>query len=240
MINLLALTVLAAALFLHPPITRAETEICGDHDANGSVGATDALRLLRHAVGQPVSLECPDQCALPGCGDDSCDESESCLNCASDCGACSVCAGASDETAQLDATEQAFLSLLNDHRADEGLGALLNCTSLSRSAQGHAEDMRDENYFSNIGKDGSASYDRACSACYEGGCGPQVAFAEVIGAGYATANDMMDAFKSKDGTNDILLLSGMVRVGIGRATGGGDYGTYWVVDLASATEASCN
>lgn len=37
---------------------------CGDLDASGTIGATDALRVLRRAVGPPATLQCPGD----GCG----------------------------------------------------------------------------------------------------------------------------------------------------------------------------
>jgi hypothetical protein len=55
----LATGLLLAAIAATPSIASGETTICGDHDANGSAGAADALRLLRFAVGQEVTLECP-------------------------------------------------------------------------------------------------------------------------------------------------------------------------------------
>jgi hypothetical protein len=34
---------------------------CGDHDASGSIDATDALRVLRRSVGLPSALDCPGE-----------------------------------------------------------------------------------------------------------------------------------------------------------------------------------
>lgn len=50
---------LLAAIAVHPSIAFGETTVCGDHDSSGAVGAADALRLLRNAVGQQVPLACP-------------------------------------------------------------------------------------------------------------------------------------------------------------------------------------
>jgi hypothetical protein len=57
--NFLVTGLFLAAIVAPPSIAFSETTICGDHDANGSAGAADALRLLRYAVGQQVTLECP-------------------------------------------------------------------------------------------------------------------------------------------------------------------------------------
>jgi uncharacterized protein YkwD len=227
-------------LLFTPAHSRADTQICGDHDGNGAIGVSDALRVLRRAVGEEVTLECPQTCGVPSCGDQSCDNGETCATCATDCGACSQCAGASDQTTSLDSEEQKFLTLLNAYRANAGEGAVQGCTSMSRSAQGHAEDMRDEDYFSITGKDGSHYFERACDACFELACGPQFAYAEAIGAGEITGDGMLSTFKDSSSIRELLLDENMVSIGIGRATGGGTFGTYWVIDLAAGTEASCN
>lgn len=50
----------AAVLALAGPALSME---CGDVDASGNVSASDALAVLRRAVGIPgQSLQCPDQC----------------------------------------------------------------------------------------------------------------------------------------------------------------------------------
>src|SRR6187399_352371 len=56
----------------------AQSDVCGDLDGSGSVVATDALRLLRFAVGQDVQIACP--AATGACwdtnGNDVCDAEE--------------------------------------------------------------------------------------------------------------------------------------------------------------------
>lgn len=58
----------------------AATNICGDLDGSGTVSAPDALRLLRFAVGQNVSIECPIAVASGLCWDTNtdsiCDDDE--------------------------------------------------------------------------------------------------------------------------------------------------------------------
>ncbi|HXC53434.1 MAG TPA: CAP domain-containing protein [Candidatus Limnocylindrales bacterium] len=226
-------------LVLFVSASDADTQTCGDHDGSGDVGVSDALRVLRRAVGQQVELQCPQVCGLPTCGDQSCDSGETCETCASDCGVCSNCSGGSPETTLLDSEEQAFLSLVNAYRADHGRGAVQNCRSMSRSTQGHAEDMRDQNYFSTVGKDGSSLFDRLCDACFARACN-LFDQAEAIGAGFSTAAAMLDSFKDSPSIAALLLDNDADSIGIGRATGGGTYGTYWVVDLSPGTEASCD
>jgi uncharacterized protein YkwD len=169
------------------------------------------------------------------CGNAMCEAGESCMSCAMDCGA-----GAGPATTALDAEEQSFLNLLNQYRSQNGLGALSACTSLNRAAQGHSEDMRDKNYFSHTGLNGSSPWDRACDACYELGCGPQTAMGENIAAGNSDAQSTFTQWKSSPPHNANMLGANFAVIGIGRATGGGQYGVYWTTVFGGATEASCN
>jgi len=71
--GLIALCLLGRSVSLH-------AQVCGDHDGNGVIAATDALLVLKHAVGEPLALLCPP-CPTAGtttttmpeaalCGDD--------------------------------------------------------------------------------------------------------------------------------------------------------------------------
>lgn len=185
---------------------------------------------------------CPADCGMcgPMCGDGACNGAETCETCASDCGACDTCKGSGDATTALDAEEEAFLGIINQYRAQNGLGALTACTSLNRAAQGHSEDMRDQNYFSHTGLNGSSPWDRACDACYELGCGPMTAMAENIAAGNSSAQATFDQWKNSPGHNANMLGASFKMIGIGRATGGGQYGVYWTNVFGGESEASCN
>jgi uncharacterized protein YkwD len=162
------------------------------------------------------------------------------MTCAADCGACEMCGGAGPATTTLDAEEQGFLAILNDYRASNGLAPLMGCTSLHRAAQGHSEDMRDLNYFSHTGKNGSSFSERACDACYDNACPVQTAMGENIAAGNSTADSTFTQWKNSPGHNANMLGGSYTVIGIGRATGGGTYGVYWTTVFGGATEASCN
>jgi uncharacterized protein YkwD len=155
-----------------------------------------------------------------------------------DCGPC--CDGAGPATTPLDAEEQAFLSTLNQYRAQNGKGPLMACTSLNRAAQGHSEDMRDQDYFNHTGLNGSTFTSRSCDACYDLGCGPQTVMAENIAAGNASAAATFDQWKNSPGHNTNMLGGAYTVIGIGRATGGGQYGVYWTTVFGGASEPSCN
>ena len=152
----------------------------------------------------------------------------------------SGCGGAGPGTTPLDSEEQQMLVLVNNHRANNSLGPLTACTSLNRTAQGHSEDMRDQDYFSHTGLNNSSPWDRACDACYALGCGPMTAMAENIAAGNSGAAGTFNQWLNSPGHNANMLGSNFTQLGIGRATGGGTYGSYWTQVFGGQTEPSCN
>jgi len=180
---------------------------------------------------------CPTDCGAcsPTCGNMTCEGAETCSNCADDCAD-----GAGVATTTLDAEETAFLAIINEYRAQNGLGSLTACRSLNRAAQGHSEDMRDQNYFSHTGLNGSAPWDRSCDACFELGCGPSTAMAENIAAGKSGAAATFDQWKNSPGHDANMLGASFTIIGIGRATGGGQYGVYWTNVFGGNGEGSCN
>lgn len=151
-----------------------------------------------------------------------------------------MCGGSGPGTTPLDGEEQAFLQIINDYRAQNNLGPLTACTSLNRAAQGHSEDMRDQDYFSHTGLNNSSPWDRACDACYDLGCGPSTAMAENIAAGNSGAAATFDQWVNSPGHNANMLGANFTVIGIGRATGGGTYGVYWTNVFGGNSEPSCN
>ena len=55
--------VLAACLACLLLAPAASAQVCGDVNADNEVTASDAQRVLKASVGQPVDLVCQDQCA---------------------------------------------------------------------------------------------------------------------------------------------------------------------------------
>jgi uncharacterized protein YkwD len=139
----------------------------------------------------------------------------------------------------LDPEEAAFLQIINDYRQQNSLGALTTCASLNEAAQAHSEDMRDNDYFSHDGLNGSTPPQRACQAGYQHGCGPTTYLSENIAAGNGTANATFTQWQNSPGHNANMLSSAVTQIGIGRATGGGMYGVYWTTVFAGADEPSC-
>jgi uncharacterized protein YkwD len=149
-----------------------------------------------------------------------------------------MCGGAGASTTPLDSEEQDFLVLLNAHRAANGESPVAACTALNRAAQGHSEDMRDQDYFDHAGLDGSSPIERACEACYES-CGV-TGWGENIAAGNSGAQATFNQWVNSSGHNANMLGSGFTVVGIGRATGDGRYGAYWTTVFGGQSDSSCN
>ena len=133
----------------------------------------------------------------------------------------------------------AFITLINQHRANNGLGPLKTCVTLNRSAQGHSEDMRDQNYFSHTGLNGSTMVTRSCDACYAPACPLSTAMGENIAAGNSTASATFTQWKNSAGHNMNMLSASYTVMGIGRATGGGQYGFYWTNVFGGKDDGTC-
>jgi uncharacterized protein YkwD len=197
-----------------------------DDGSGGSGGTTFSTGTLSNSGG-----------GAPYCGDGKCQSAigEGCPSCPDDC----KTYGASADDTMLDAEEQAFLTIINDYRMQNALPPLAGCVSLHRTAQGHSEDMRDNDYFSHDGLDGSQAWDRACGACFQKGCGPTTGIAENIAAGNADAQTTFIQWMNSPGHDANMLHPDMHFIGIGRAMGGGMYNVYWTNVFAEEDEASC-
>jgi hypothetical protein len=127
----------------------------------------------------------------------------------------------------INADEQAFLTLINNYRAQNGAPALQISTGLSRMSSWHAEDMAAKNYFSHTDSLGRGFATRLGQCDASGGSA-----GENIAAGYQTAQDVFNGWKNSPGHNANMLNASYRYIGIARVTGG-SYGVYWVTDLSS-------
>lgn len=139
----------------------------------------------------------------------------------------------------LDDEEAAFLERINAYRLESGVPALRGCRSLHRASQAHSEDMRDNGYFSHSDPRGGLPPDRACDACYNGGCFENGAIGENIAAGFEGALDTFEQWRASPG-HDKNMKNPIYRViGVGRALGG-EYGAHWTTVFGSDLEKSCD
>lgn len=120
---------------------------------------------------------------------------------------------------KLTCSEASFVTLLNLYRQSQGLRTLRAVQSATLSSRFHANDMMTKDYFSHSEPDGRSFDARAAAFGY-------AASGENIAAGMPDANATFCQWKNSAGHN-ANMLGNFRTTGIGRATGGGMYGTYW-------------
>ena len=93
---------------------------------------------------------------------------------------------------------------------------------LETAAKYHSKDMSTKRYFSHIGTDGSDAGTRILSAGYK-----WINFAENIGMGYPTEQDVIDAWLHSPGHCKNIMNKSYKEIGIANVNG------YWTLDLGS-------
>ena len=129
---------------------------------------------------------------------------------------------------QLDPEEQAFMELLNDYRAQNGLGPIGLDSNIQSATEWMSTDMGENNYFSHTDSLGRSPWDRMCDFgyCYNTWKGENVA------AGYQTAQAGFDAWRDSPGHNANMLGENYFVMGIALVyTPGSTYGYYWTNDF---------
>jgi len=140
-------------------------------------------------------------------------------------------AGNASADPSLDSEEQAFVTLINNYRAQNGLGPLAVATSLDDSADWMSADMGQRNYFSHTDSLGRDPWTRMCyfGYCYNTYMG------ENIAAGYQTAQSVFDGWKASPGHNANMLNANYHVMGLARVySAGSTYGWYWTNDFGGA------
>jgi uncharacterized protein YkwD len=132
----------------------------------------------------------------------------------------------------LDPEEKALFEALLRRRAAAGLGALGECPTLNSSASRHADDMRNQRYLSETGKDGSSVRQRSCEAGYAPGCVETNTMGEVVSSGLVDPAKVDEQWANDATTSAIVMNPVFTVVGIGRSEGA--VPAVWAVDLGSA------
>lgn len=133
------------------------------------------------------------------------------------------CAGADLVPAadNVTAVGQATLCLLNQQRAADGLGPLVENAALSSASTGYSQRMVAQGFFAHESPDGGTLVDRLTAAGYLGDDDPWVV-GENIGwgqASLATPRSMVDAWMNSPGHRENLLSADYTEVGLGLALG---------------------
>ncbi len=143
--------------------------------------------------------------------------------------------GAAAAPACGDAEEVAFLGLINQYRAQNGLEPLAMSPTLTTAARDHSQDMGTQNYFDHTGLNGSTFSQRIAAAGYPGGT-----TAENIFAGGQTAQGAFESWRNSPGHNANMLNPAYKAIGIGRANvPGSDWGWYWTTTFGDVVDAAC-
>ena len=136
-----------------------------------------------------------------------------------------------DPTVELDPAEAAQLDLLNDYRADNGLGPVTASPTLTTAADRHVTDMATNEFLDHTGSDGSTLRERADDAGYTWGVGENAA--QVPSSG--SAADVMAGWRSSWHHNENMLDPQWTVVGIARMqAASGDW--YWVNDFGDTDD----
>lgn len=128
----------------------------------------------------------------------------------------------------IDSEEQAFMTLINQWRAQNGAGPLQFTSTLNNAAEWMNNDMGTNNYFSHTDSLGQSPWTRMCNFgyCYNTWRG------ENIAAGYQTASQVFAAWKASSGHNANMLNPNFKVMGLSRLyVPGSYYGWYWTNDF---------
>lgn len=138
------------------------------------------------------------------------------------------------------AEELAFLTLINDYRAQNGLGALVLTQTLGAAAEHHSVDMATNNWFAHNFPDGTTWSQNMTIHGYT----YNTWRGENLAAGNQSASATFTQWRNSPGHNDNMLGANYTAIGIGQAYGvGSNFGWYWTTDFGGYTDAAatiCN
>lgn len=135
----------------------------------------------------------------------------------------------------LDSEEQAFLGLINNYRAQNGLGALTISTNLNRAAAWMVEDLGANNYFSHTDSLGRSPYARAVDCGYPSGAGENLA----AGGAADSAAAALQMWQASAGHNANMLGGYYQQIGIARHySANSTYGWYWGTSFGTSNDGT--
>jgi uncharacterized protein YkwD len=126
--------------------------------------------------------------------------------------------------------EVAFLTLLNNYRAQNGLVAVAKSPTLTKAASWKSRDMYANHYLSHTDSLGRGAYILTADCGYP--YWNLVNVGEIAAAGFYSANSVFEAWKASDGHNRLMLWPDFRAVGIGNTAG------YWSVIFGERLDAS--
>jgi uncharacterized protein (TIGR03437 family) len=135
----------------------------------------------------------------------------------------------------LDSEEQIMQRLINDYRAQNGLGSLSVSLALTRSADWMSGDMAAKNYFGHIDSTGRDPFVRMTAFGYN----YPTTKGENLAAGYSDAARTFNQWKNSPSHNSAMLNAAFKVIGISRVYGqNSQYKWYWTTDLGGYVDAT--
>jgi uncharacterized protein YkwD len=116
-----------------------------------------------------------------------------------------------------DGTERAIVRLVNEQRAQHGLGAVKATTRLARAADFHTWEMLTANYFAHTSRNGGAFERRVRRFARFRVVGETLAWVARCGRG--SGRTVVDMWMNSAPHRAILLSSRFRRIGVGKRTG---------------------
>ena len=147
--------------------------------------------------------------------------------------------------AALDDQETAFLAIINDYRAANGLGTLSLNTQLGDSARWMSTDMAGKNYWPDASYCAQFGQGAHCDSLGRDPFQRMADFGytyntwkgENLAAGADTAQGAFELWRNSPGHNANMLRAEFTVIGIARAYGPGTtYGWYWTTDFGGQGE----
>ncbi len=136
--------------------------------------------------------------------------------------------------ASIDAEEQEFLRLINEHRAQNGRAPLQLSTALNRAAAWKSQHMADNNYFAHDDTPIGRTWIQRIRDC---GYTSNSYIGENIAAGISSAQSAFNLWRNSPGHNSNMLNGSYVVIGIGRAYNASSaYDWYWTTDFGGALD----
>ena len=138
----------------------------------------------------------------------------------------------------LDEFELDLVTELNVLRTGAGVSkTLTECVSLNVATSAHSDDMRDNNYLSDVAPDKSTTPMRACDAGYQPACIGSAGMVEFIAKGHGEGSVTLEQWKMDAFSGALLTNPAFVVVGVGRSLGADK--PIWTLNMADKTDASC-
>lgn len=134
-----------------------------------------------------------------------------------------------------DPEERALLGLINNYRADRGLGTVSLSQTLGAAAEHHSLDMAAHDYVGHTLSDGTSWTQNVIDHGYT----PNTVLAENLASGSASALDTLDQWTNSETHRATLLLPQLQAVGIGRAfNASSSSGWYWTADFGGVADSA--